>query len=153
MKRPRLESIKVLKAKSNHGLQLQFVDGSTYMVDFAPLLAELKGLAPLKDPAVFAQATLIDGEGWAVVWPEQNIQIGADTLWLDAQAQNAPDENTRIFAQWRVRNGLSSASAAHALGLSTRTISAYGSGKRAVPRYMALACKGWSAGQAQRTGN
>ena len=156
MKRPRLQSIKVLKVlkgKSNHSLRLQFVDASTYTVDFLPLLAESKGLAPLKDPAVFAQATLIDGEGWAVVWPEQDIQIGADTLWLDAQAQNAPDENTRIFAQWRARNGLSLANAAQALGMSTRTISAYGSGKRAVPRYMALACKGWSAEQAQRTGN
>jgi hypothetical protein len=153
MKRPRLQSIKVLKAKSNHSLRLEFVDGSTYTVDFAPLLAESKGLKPLKDPAVFAQATLIDGEGWAVVWPEQDIQIGADTLWLDAQAQNAPDENTRIFAQWRARNGLSLTNAAQALGMSTRTISAYGSGKRAVPRYMALACKGWTAEQAQRTGN
>ena len=149
MKRPRLQTIKVIKGKASPGLRLQFVDGSTYTVDFAPLLAESKGLKPLKDPAVFAQATLIDGEGWAVVWPEQDIQIGADTLWLDAQAQNAPDENTRIFAQWRARNGLSLAHAAEALGVSTRTISAYGSGKRAVPRYMALACKGWSAEQAQ----
>ena len=153
MKRPRLQSIKVLKDKSSLGLQFEFVDGSSYTVDFAPLLAESQGLKPLEDPAVFAQAALIDGEGWAVVWPEQDIQIGADTLWLDAQAQNAPDENTRIFAQWRARNGLSLANAAEALGMSTRTISAYGSGKRAVPRYMALACKGWSAEKAQRTGN
>ena len=153
MKRPRLQSIKVLEGTSSLGLQLEFVDGSTYTVDFAPLLAESKSLAPLSDPAVFAQATLIDGEGWAVVWPEHDIQIGADTLWLDAQAQNAPDENTRIFAQWRARNGLSLANAAEALGMSIRTISAYGSGKRAVPRYMALTCKGWSAEQAQRTGD
>ena len=150
MKRPRLESIKVLKGKASPSLRLQFVDGSTYTVDFAPLLAESKGLKPLKDPAVFAQATLLEGEGWAVVWPEQDIQIGADTLWLDAQAQNAPDENTRIFAQWRARNGLSLVNAAEALGMSTRTISAYGSGQRPVPRYMALACKGWSAEQVQR---
>ena len=150
MKRPRLESIKVLKGKASPSLRLQFVDGSTYTVDFAPLLAESKGLKPLKDPAVFARATLLEGEGWAVVWPEQDIQIGADTLWLDAQAQNAPDENTRIFAQWRARNGLSLVNAAEALGMSTRTISAYGSGKRPVPRYMALACKGWSAEQVQR---
>ena len=115
MKRPRLQSIKVLKDKSSLGLQLEFVDGSTYTVDFAPLLAESQGLKSLKDPAVFAQATLIDGEGWAMMWPEHDIQIGADTLWLDAQAQNAPDENTRIFAQWRARNGLSLADAAEAL--------------------------------------
>lgn len=150
MKRPRLQSVKVVKGKSSPILRLQFIDGSTYTVDFAPLLAESKGLKPLKDPVVFAQATLLEGEGWAVVWPEHDIQIGADTLWLDAQAQNAPDENTRIFAQWRARNGLSLVNAAEALGMSTRTISAYGSGKRPVPRYMALACKGWSAEQAQQ---
>ena len=90
MKRPRLQGIKVLKGKSSPGLVLEFVDGSTYTVD---------------------------------------------------------------FAQWRARNGLSLANAAQALGTSTRTISAYGSGKRAVPRYMALACKDWSADQGQRTGN
>ena len=100
MKRPRLQSIQVLDGTSSPGLQLEFVEGSTYTVDFGLLLAESKGLAPLKDPAVFAQATLIDGEGWAVVWPEQEIQIGADALWLDAQAHNAPGGNTRIL-----RNG------------------------------------------------
>ena len=81
----------MLKGKSNHSLRLQFVDGSTYTVDFAPLLAESKSLKLLKDPDVFAQATLMEGEGWALMWPEQDIQIGADSLWLDAQAQNAPD--------------------------------------------------------------
>lgn len=101
-KRPRLQTIKVTNGKSNPGMCLQFVDGSTYTVDFAPLLAESKSLKPLGDSAVFAQATLVVGEGLAFVWPEQDIQIGADTLCLDAQAQNAPDENTRIFAQWLV---------------------------------------------------
>jgi len=36
-----------------------------------------------------------------VVLPTLDIQIGADTLWLDAQAQSAADENSRVFAQWR----------------------------------------------------
>ena len=88
---------------------------------------------------------LIEGEGWTVVWPDLDIQIGADTLWLDAQAQNAPDENTRVFTQWRARYGLSLSQAAQALGMTTRTISAYGTGSRPVPRYIALACKGWEA--------
>ena len=74
-----------------------------------------------------------------------DVQIGADTLWLDAQAQNAPDENTRIFAQWRARHGLSLSQAAQALGMTSRTMSAYGTGARPVPRYIALACKGWEA--------
>lgn len=73
--------------------------------------------------------------------------FGADTLWLDAQAQNAADENTRIFAQWRARYGLSLSQAAQALGMTARTMSAYGTGARPVPRYIALACKGWEVVQ------
>jgi DNA-binding XRE family transcriptional regulator len=99
----------------------------------------------LREAKAFAGAALADGEGWAVEWPDRDIQIGADTLWLDAQAQSAPDENTRIFAQWRARHGLSLNQAAEALGMTTRTMSAYGTGARPVPRYIALACKGWEA--------
>lgn len=140
MKRPRLRHVEALP---NYRLRLQFIDGSLYTVSLADEFARYPGLAPLQDPAVFSQATLIEGEGWTVEWPEQDIQIGADTLWLDAQAQNAADENTRIFAEWRARNGLSLTAAAEALGMTRRTISAYGSGSRPVPRYIALACKGW----------
>jgi len=39
---------------------------------------------------------------------------------------------------------LSLADAAKALGMTPR-MSAYGTGKRPVPRYIALACKGWDA--------
>ena len=145
MKRPRLASIQVL---DGFKMGLTFVGGESLILNFAPLLDESPGLAPLRDPVAFATATLMEGEGWAVVWPEQDIQVGADTLWLDAQAQNATDENTRIFAQWRARYGLSLSQAAQALGMTARTISAYGTGARPVPRYIALACKGWEAEQA-----
>lgn len=151
MTRPRLAKVKVL---SKGKLRLLFVNGAQFDVDMAPLIDQSPGLAPLRDAAVLATARLIPGEGWAVVWPGPDIQIGADTLWLDAQVQNAPDENTRDFVQWRVRHGLSLAQAAQALGLSVRTVSAYGTGARPVPRYMALACRGWDAmqtNQARRT--
>jgi hypothetical protein len=146
MKRPRLSSAEPL---AGHRLRLTFIDGCTYVLDFLPLLESSPGLAPLRDAAAFAGATLIPGEGWAVVWPALDIQIGADTLWLDVQAQQAPDENTLTFVQWRSRNGLSLAQAAAALGLTTRTVSAYGTGARPVPRYIALACKGWEAERRQ----
>lgn len=142
MKRPRLARVETL---SGFRLRLVFVDGSEAVLNFNPLLDESPGLAPLRDAGAFAGATLIEGEGWAVVWPQLDIQIGADTLWLDVQAQNAADENSRIFAQWRARNGLSLSAAASALGMTPRTISAYGTGARPVPRYVALACKGWEA--------
>ena len=140
MKRPRLAVIGVL---AEHRLRLTFVDGSVFSVDFAPLIDESPGLAPLRDAKVFANATIEPSVGWSVEWPAFDIQVGADTLWLDAQAQNAPDENTRIFAQWRVRHGLSLKAAAAALGMTPRTMSAYGTGARPVPRYVALACRGW----------
>lgn len=147
MKRPRLKSAEPLPG---YRLKLTFIDGSVHTVDFTLFFNESPGLLPLRDEAAFAAASIVDGEGWAVEWPELDIQIGADTLWLDAQAQNAPDENSRIFAEWRARNGLSLAAAARALGMTPRTISAYGTGERHVPRYIALACKGWEAERRQK---
>ena len=147
MKRPRLAQVEPL---AHFRLRLVFVDGSEAVVDFKPLFDESAGLEPLRDAKAFAQAALIKDEGWAVVWPGLDIQIGADTLWLDAQAQSAVDDNSRVFTQWRARNGLSLSAAAKALGMTPRTISAYGTGARPVPRYVALACKGWEAEQRQR---
>lgn len=147
MKRPRLAKIETLP---NLRMRLDFIDGSVAELDFKPLIEESPGLAPLRNAKAFAKATLVEGEGWAIVWADLDIQIGADTLWLDAQAQSAPDENSRVFAQWRARNGLSLSAAAQALGMTPRTISAYGTGARPVPRYVALACKGWEAERRQR---
>jgi DNA-binding XRE family transcriptional regulator len=64
---------------------------------------------------------------------------------MDALAQNAQDENTRIFIDWRARTGLSLNDAAEALGVSARSISRYSNGREAVPRSLALACLGWDS--------
>lgn len=146
MKRPRLQSVQALP---DYRLQLTFMNLSVYTVSLAGEFDKFPALAPLRDPEAFAKACLIKGEGWTVEWPELDIQIGADTLWLDAQAQNAVDENTRIFTQWRSKNVLTLPQAAKALGMTVRTMSAYGTGARPVPRYVALACKGWEAEHAQ----
>ena len=140
MKRPRLGAVEALP---HQRLKLTFVDGSMHTVSLAKDIERLPGLAPLKDTKAFRKASLVDGEGWTVEWDALDIQIGADTLWLEAQAQNAPDENTRVFASWRATYGLSLSQAAEALGMTPRTISAYGTGSRPVPRHVALACKGW----------
>jgi hypothetical protein len=142
MKRPRLQAVEAL---TQYRLRLTFVDGRVFTVSLTNEFDRFPGLRPLRDAAAFAGATVIEGEGWTVEWPALDIQIGADTLWLDAQAQNAPDENTRIFAQWRARHGLSLKQAAAALGMTPRSMSAYGTGARPVPRTVALACKGWDA--------
>lgn len=131
---------------------IEFVDGRIYTLDFAPLLDESPGLKPLSDESAFAKAAIIPGEGWAVIWPELDIQIGADSLWLDVQEQCAPEETARAFAKWRARHGLTLKQAAEALGLTARAVNAYGTGARPVPRYIALACKGWEAEQLRKKG-
>lgn len=141
MKRPRFKAIEVLK---DFKIRATFVNDSIFTIDFKPFFEESPRLGELLGhQSAFEKATISNDGGWIVEWQALDIQIGADTLWLDAQAQNAPDENTRIFATWRARNGLSLSQAAKELGMTSRTMSDYGNGKRPVPRYIALACKGW----------
>ncbi|SCZ22949.1 MULTISPECIES: DUF2442 domain-containing protein [Pseudomonas] len=141
MKRPRLAAVQAL---GDACLSLTFIDGQQLNLDLSCDLQTYPGLAPLLDAEVFATAELGD-DGWSVEWPEPDIQIGADTLYRDALAQNAPDENTRIFMDWRARTGLPLNEAAEALGVSARSISRYSNGREAVPRSLALACLGWDS--------
>lgn len=140
MKRPRLAAVEALP---NYQLKMTFVNGCVMTVDKGETIFAKPGLAPLRDPAAFAKVKLSDSIGWTIEWPDFDIQIGADTLWLEAMYQAATDENTRTFLAWRLRNGLSLADAAQALGMTTRTMSSYGTGARPVPYHIALACKGW----------
>ena len=84
MKRPQLATVKAL---SGHWLKLTFIDGSSHTVSLVSEFDKFPALAHLRDPEAFAKAVIIDGEGWSVEWPALDIQIGADALWLDAQAQ------------------------------------------------------------------
>lgn len=145
MKRPRLSAVKVL---ADNRLALSFIDGQQLTLDLSHDLQAYPGLQPLREARAFDGATLGD-DGWSVEWPELDIQIGADTLYLDALAQNAADENTRIFIDWRARTGLPLNQAAEALGVSARSITRYSSGREAVPRSLALACLGWDFLQQQ----
>ncbi|MGY3644694.1 helix-turn-helix domain-containing protein [Pseudomonas sp. PK-RTE-24] len=141
MKRPRLRSAHVL---SDFRLALTFINGQELTVGLGMDIHTYPGLQPLLDREVFATAVVGD-EGWIVEWVEPDVQIGADTLYMDALAQNAQDENTRIFIDWRARTGLSLNDAAEALGVSARSISRYSNGREAVPRSLALACLGWNS--------
>lgn len=139
MKRPRLRAV---QARPGAILELTFISGQQFTLDMSKDLQTYPGLKPLSRGTAFEGASLGDG-GWAVEWPELDIQIGADTLFLDALAQAAPDENTRIFIRWRLRHRMTLDQAAEALGVSARGISRYSSGREAVPRTLALACLGW----------
>lgn len=122
---------------------MTFINGNIMTVDKGEAVFAKPGLTPLRDPAAFAKVRLSNSVGWSIEWTDFDIQIGADTLWLEALHQAATDENTRIFLAWRLRNGLSLSEAAQALGMTTRTMSSYGTGTRPVPQHIALACKGW----------
>ncbi|OEC47449.1 hypothetical protein A7D27_00550 [Pseudomonas sp. 1D4] len=146
MKRPRLKAV---QACSGHRLVLTFVDDRHFVLDMREDVVTHPGLAPLKAAKTFAGAALGDG-GWTVEWPDLDIQIGADTLLLDALAQAAPDEDTRTFIGWRASTGFGLEQAAAALGVAPRTISCYSSGREAVPRTLALACRGWETVQREQ---
>lgn len=141
MKRPRLRAV---QPRPGAKLELTFTNGQRFTLDMSDALQTSPGLAPLAKAKAFEGAILGDG-GWSVEWPQLDIQIGADTLLLDALAQTAPAENTRIFIRWRLRHRMTLDQAAEALGVSARSISRYSSGREAVPRTLALACLGWEA--------
>ncbi len=145
MKRPRIKHVKALPG---HRLSITFANDQRLTVDLTHDVSTLPGLAPLKNSKAWSEATT--QWGWSVEWPSLDIQIGADTLWLDALEQNASDPSLKQFLAWRSRHGLSLSDAAHALGLTPRTISAYGTGARPIPRYILLACKGWETEQKGR---
>jgi len=146
MKRPRLESV---EAKAGGKLALRFIDKRDFLLDMTDDIARYPGLSPLQDTDIFAGAVLGDA-GWTVEWPEADIQIGSDTLLLDALAQAAEDEDTRIFMRWRASECLPIKEAANALGVAPRTISRYTSGKVKVPHTLALACLGWKEWQRRK---
>ena len=141
MKRPRLKGV---QPKADTSLEVTFTSGQHFTLDMSDAIKTYPGLAPLSKPKAFKGVALGDG-GWSVEWPALDIQIGGDPLLLDALAQNAPDENTRVFIRWRLRHRMTLDQAAEALGVSPRRISRYSSGSEAVPRTLALACLGWES--------
>ena len=130
-------------------LDLRFADGSGGIVNLKESVFTLPVLAPLRDPATFSGAVL--GEfGWEAEWPQFDIQIGADTLLADMLDQNSKTPADR-FTVWRIRNGLSLTAASRELGVTVRTVSAYGSGARPIPRTVELACIGWEEEQRRKS--
>ncbi len=145
--RPRLTDV---TPAADYSLDVRFADGSGGMVSLKDSVFSLPGLAPLRDPAAFSGAVM--GEfGWEAEWPRFDIQIGADTLFTDMLEQHSTIPADR-FTVWRIRNGLSLAAASRELGVTVRTVSAYGSGARPIPRTVQLACIGWEEEQRRKAG-
>jgi hypothetical protein len=144
--RPRLISV---TPAADYCLNVSFVDGSCGTVNMKDYIFSLLGLIPLRDPGAFSCAVL--GEyGWEADWPQLDIQIGADTLFADMLDQRSETPADR-FTVWRIRNNLSLSAASRELGVTVRTLSAYGSGARPIPRTVQLACLGWEVEQLRLT--
>ena len=123
-------------------LHLTWSDGTAATLDLNAII----GVSALRDPKMFARVEVGDW-GHSLIWPD-DIEIGADTLWLETLSATG-HADTRRFLEWRLRHGLSLSKAAEALGLSRRTIAYYSNGERKIPKPILLACRGWEAELAQ----
>jgi Protein of unknown function (DUF2442) len=126
-------------------LLIQWTTGKELSVNLRDPVFRLKGLRPLRDPAVFARAAVGEG-GHSVVWPG-DLDMGAMRLLEVGLEQNGRADAAE-FIRWRWKHGLSLTTAAESLGLSRRQVAYYASGERKVPRTVLLACKGWEAERA-----
>jgi hypothetical protein len=138
------KAVRISSVRHTHDfvLRLRWVNGKTLEVDLSEPVHRLRGMRPLRNPAVFALAKKGAG-GHSVMWPDE-IDMGADRLW-EMTLEQSGHLDVLEFIRWRVRYGLSLSDAADALGVSRRQIAYYASGDRPVPRTVLLACKGWEA--------
>ncbi len=140
-----LRTIEAVSVLEGGLLDLSWSDKTRATVDMRPML-DLPALASLRDPVLFAQATVGDW-GHSIIWPGE-IEIGADRLWAETLSA-AQRDDTRVFLDWRRRHGLSLSKAASALGLSRRAVAYYSNGEKRVPRPVLLACRGWEVEKAE----
>ncbi len=140
---PRIES---LKAKASAALVRVWNKGDVKPVGLAQTIASTRAYNPLRDAKLFKRAQVVRW-GHTVAWND-DIDMGADGLWALAQQQNPQPDPKLEFEAWKNRNRLTPTTAAHALGLTHRTVSANASGARRVPRTVLLACKGWETQRA-----
>ena len=123
-------------------LIVEWDDGRRAELDFGPILAARKVLAPLGDPEAFHRIHVAE-DGWSVEWPACGIDLGAAQLrrWADEQAGEAMP--AAAFRAWMEGHGLTLDRAAEALGLSRRTVAYYLSGEQPVPKTVMLATEGF----------
>lgn len=137
---PRIESLEV---KLPYTLVLVWSSGDVTPIHLQSVIENSPYYAALADVSLFAQAK-VERWGHAIAWSDA-IDMGADGLWDEALKQNPVPDPVAEFEAWKARNHLSLTTAAHALGITRRTVSAYSSGMRPIPKTILLACKGWEA--------
>ena len=137
MSTDRMRTIEAVQARDDAGLHLRWSDGTEADVPLSPDVLKAIG-----GKARFGSVRLANW-GHSIEWPN-GFELGADSLWLDSLRATGRGDAAE-FLGWRLRNALSLAKAAEALGLARRTVAYYSNGERRIPKAILLACKGWDA--------
>jgi len=136
-------TLTAVEALPDTRLRLTYADGQGFEVDLNDWIGATQALAPLRAPAVYAQARLGDF-GQHVQWAEGEIELAADNLRNLGVEQAGGIGHERIWS-WLHQTGLTLEQAADALGISRRMLIYYRDGEKPIPRSIWLACLGWEA--------
>ena len=132
-----------VKALPEYRLRLKYADGQGFKVELRDWIETSKKLRVLRDPKLFAQAT-VGFAGRTVDWIEDEVDLASDNLRNLAVEQAGGIGFERIWT-WLHETGLTLEQAAEALGISRRMLIYYRDGEKPIPRAIWLACLGWEA--------
>ncbi|MBL0226871.1 MAG: DUF2442 domain-containing protein [Geobacteraceae bacterium] len=135
------QKITTVNAEAPSLVTIQWRSGKVTRVDIGEYLNS-PGYERLKEPKFFATA-VVEEWGHGVEWGEGEIGIDADSLYRLGKEQAGLAFPVSEFNEWMKRNGLSLSAAAHALGITRRTVVYYHGGYKPIPIYIKLACLGW----------
>jgi len=144
MKKKQTARLVSVAVEADMNVSVTYTDGRVVSINLRDLINRLQAFSPLTKPKEFATAKVADF-GWTLEW-NCGASLDSDRVLELAMEQAGMAENVR-FRHWQDANHLSLSDAAQAIGLTRRTISKYRTGSSPVPRYIALACKGWEAEQ------
>ncbi len=116
-------------------LVVTWEDGASSRIDLSGLIARDPEFAGLAMPELFAQVSAADW-GWGAEWPGG---ISCSARVLSRLARDQHPWSTDDYIRWQDDLGLSNQQASDVLGVTTRTIEYYRSGKP-LSRTVQIAC-------------
>jgi len=133
---PKLQAVEALAL---YQLRTSWSTGEVLDVNVGSVLKKQVVLAHVLDAAMFSTVHIGEGGG-SIEWVDE--ELGADNVYAWAKEQ-AGEVSHEMFDAWILRNKLSLATAAVALGISRRMVSYYRTAHNPIPRAIWLACLGW----------
>lgn len=131
---PRIRSV---TAHDAYSVTVTWNDGKRAVVDLAPLIFSMKFYAPLRDNPGLLKTVHIVEHGSAIAWGDgDEIDMPATSVHRIESETMTPHD----FKAFMKRHNYTLDSVAAELGISRRQ-AAYYAKERAVPRYIALACR------------